>query len=735
MTFAFGSAAALYKSRVHPRVLLGPDELAALRRKTRSGLHAKLLAAIRVKTAPLVERVHTTPDLPALLATWNHHWTGPATPVIWGLHDTALAATLDHDARAIDAVRKVLLALPAADAIQKRTGKLIGYGMEPYVLLAYDLIHEHLSPADRRTFCDWVVEFWVNVSFQRQIPTYYRNAGGNIAMGEVLTALMGLLAIEGDPGVPNLIKTRDQMVHMLQASLHCALGPEGYPAEDIGYGSGMGGWLAYLVEATRRAGLYDAYEHSPRFARFGRAMLHFVQPWGRCLSNTGDHGDDFGERGFVLTRLAQETRDPSLLWLRETLFYPTASARPKPTSVRAELALSPTTQIPADGCVLIALDAKAKAVAPAKLNLPTAYRDRDRGIVSFRNGWQPDATLVVFDGAHRPTAAQGHAHDSGGHFSLSAVGEYFGIDTGRYNTEQDQHNVVLVDGKSGQSTQRQWRRTYYHANLTEYAPGPLVDFASVDNSQMSSCYWSRRHIGLVKPVGVGKGAGKGKTPALPAWTFTVDDVNFADDFHEFWWALNTHPNNRIEFGKGRVRGGAGSASILGGRSGNRLDLHWVLPHAHEYPKPHTLKLMKHTQLGGSQDYIPDPRGNAKRYLKAAGDLVHGPVYVRPRLVAKVSGYNGRFMSLMIPRVAGQRPAEVQRLPSVDNSLAASIRFKAQNIEDTIIWAYDHALLEAGDVVARGQWVVVRRRITDGRVLAHAGGDLTELSVKGRSVKL
>ena len=53
---------------------------------------------------------------------------------------------------------------------------------------------------------------------------------------------------------------------------------------------------------------------------------------------------------------------------------------------------------------------------------------------------------------------------------------------------------------------------------------------------------------------------------------------------------------------------------------------------------------------------PEPKGlrTPKMVLYSA--------FVRPRLIAKVAGYNGRFMSIMISRRNRERPARVTRLP-------------------------------------------------------------------------
>jgi hypothetical protein len=74
---------------------------------------------------------------------------------------------------------------------------------------------------------------------------------------------------------------------------------------------------------------------------------------------------------------------------------------------------------------------------------------------------------------------------------------------------------------------------------------------------------------------------------------------------------------------------------------------------------------------------------------------------------------------------------VRRLPSLDNSLAVRIAFA--DVEDTLIWAYEHNLLEAADVQGVGQWCVVRRQRRTGRVLHHALGAGTSLTVAGRTL--
>lgn len=704
----FGSAAALYKKNIHPRVLTSADDLQRIRKLIRSGEGKKIHAAVSLKANKLADRIESIgAELPKIVSQWNDRWDLPGTAIVWGTHDIAFIGALDRDERLIAAAKKLMLAFVEADRLKGRVGnKTVGYGMEPYTLLAYDLLFDHFTPAERRLIVDWVIDFGVRLTFERLNIRYMREAGANIPMGEVLTGMMGLLMVEGDEGAPDLSKEKARFVTFLEATVNSALGLDGYPVEDVGYGTGMGGWIAYLVEAAYRAGIFNAYERSPNFPRFGQAVLHFVQPWGKHLSNTGDHGDDFGQRGFVLSRIAARTADPSIEWLRRTLMYPSALSGPRERDPLSwgEVQLSANEQLPTCAFSLITLGESPRAKHPRDCRVPTSFMDRGRGLVTFRSSWRDDAAFVVFDGSQRSPSASGHDHASGGHFSLSAMGEYFGIDTGRYNMEQDQHNVVLINGKSGRTTNGEWRFMHEPGILTEYSPGKFVDTASADYSHQANCIWARRTIGLVK----------GDLP----YVWTVEDVNYdhgKSGLAEYWWALNTHPENRIDISRGH-------ATIRGCRHGNLLDVHFGLLAENAFPIPHKLALEKNLQLSGSHAYVLDPLKQAKAYRKSVGDLVHGPVFARPRLVAKVTGYIGRFMSVMVPRAKGKSPLQVKRVESLDNTLAMTITF--ERYEDTIIWAYEHRMLEANSISARGQWCVVRRALRNGKpagVIAHAVG--------------
>jgi hypothetical protein len=96
----------------------------------------------------------------------------------------------------------------------------------------------------------------------------------------------------------------------------------------------------------------------------------------------------------------------------------------------------------------------------------------------------------------------------------------------------------------------------------------------------------------------------------------------------------------------------------------------------------------------------------------------------------MKGYNGRIMAVMVPQKKGTPAPVVESLPTIEGALAMRLTFPL--VKDTIIWAYSHQLLEADGIRCRGTWLVVRRRLSDGRVLARTAHNADWLEIDGRS---
>ena len=711
MDFSFACAGQLYRHQRHPRVLFGPDDLPTLRRRVRTGDGRRIMDAIRRKTRPDIKRLLHNKASATSAQDARQQIDGS---ILWNLFDIAMVGVLDGDADAVAAARRGLALIPIAyDRPLPTNTYTMMYGCHP---LVYDVLHGQLSHAERIAYSTWVVDGCLRPSLSAVRGSFIRECGANTPICNTIPAMLGLLAITGDAGVPDLKAETTEIVRMLELALQGFLGPDGYPQEDIGYGTAVAGGLSHVVEAARRAGIYDAYSDCTRYARLGHAALQFVQPWGECLTNNGDHTDCFLSRELPLARLARETKSPELLWLLGTLNYPTA--RPKMPSANeafVEAALGRKGfHVPATTMSLLVAESFKRAVHPRRAGVATRFLAHDRGLMSLRDSWNADASYVNFDACRRSPLALGHAHASAGHFSFTALGEYFAIWPGRYNIEQNCHNVVLIDGKSGRSTDGEWTHSRQSGLLTNYTPGAFVDFAAIDSTQQHNCHWARRAMGFVRHGGSDGDA--------PSYLWTVEDINKADDWAEFWWQLHTSPENTISVNQK-------TATITGWRHGHHMDVHFALPAPDEYPRPHAVSLHQDIARPSSHKYLRElMKENPASALARPAEMVHGPVYSRPRLMAKVCGYNGRFMSILLPRRRGEPPARVERLQSLWNSLAVRITFG--RVEDTLIWAYDHGMLEAADVRGRGQWCLVRRSRRTGRVMRFAMGGGESLRVAG-----
>ncbi len=692
----FGCAAKLYRKSGHPRMLFDQGQLDSLQKLVKTDDGKKILGAMQRELRPVIQRARETPDLTKLFLGKDDDSAGFSFSLVSRSFEIGLVGLLTENRLAVDTALRILETIP-------RLGK--GFvdddscGIYPLFYLAYDLLHDRLGPQTAAEIREWTLEHVLKGLRGRVERLLYIGPGMNVPLCNCRYAIYPTLAIQGDPGVPDLSDFIEVGCRFMKAFCKTGIGPNGFPEEDIGYGTACISYVIEIGEMLLRSGHMDLFKQ-PNLRAFGRALLHFVQPWGEALSITGDIGNGWTYDHVPLARIAHETKDPTLIWLLDSTINPSYGEQVKLKNGRRVLGRYSS---------LLYLDVlKSAPVHPADADLPTAFEASQRGIVSVRSSWDRNATFAFMDGSQRRASVAGHWHSSAGHFSLTALGEYFSVDTGRYNCDYDQHSVMLVDGESPHSTEGEWGGVNRMGRLLDFTPGPVCDTATVDSSQMNDCFWSFRTMGLVK--------GDEITPYL----WTVDDVNKANDFREFWWTLQTHPRNQI-----KARGE--EATIIGARHGNMLDIGFAYPSPEEYPTPHSLKITQDVITTSSYKYV---KGDLDELTEERAPLTWS-VLKRPRLIAKLSGYNGKLMSVMVPRRKGRKPTNIQRLESCPNSLAVKIVFP--RVTDTLIYAYEHGFLESEDIVAEGDFLIVRRRRRDNKVVASAMRNGTSLTVAGKRI--
>ena len=102
-----------------------------------------------------------------------------------------------------------------------------------------------------------------------------------------------------------------------------------------------------------------------------------------------------------------------------------------------------------------------------------------------------------------------------------------------------------------------------------------------------------------------------KGSRLHGWgVFAVEDINKNNDWGEYWWQLQTCPENVVTTYKN-------SATIRGWRHGNLLDVHFAIPPKDAYLRPHTLTVEQDISTTSSYKYIRDIPAHVDRFERRA----------------------------------------------------------------------------------------------------------------------
>jgi hypothetical protein len=233
-----------------------------------------------------------------------------------------------------------------------------------------------------------------------------------------------------------------------------ALGPDGASHEGVGYwGYGVEYMLKFMHLSRDLLGvnLYDrpwwrntaAYRQYLALPRNAWTRNNNIVDLADCPRSNW-YGPDY-----LLRSLAHEFRDGRAQWLAE------------------QLDAAGVTSHEADWLNLIWYDPAVKPLAPADAPAsPTLRHFADLGIVSARNDWSGDESLVVFkcgpfighEAIRKFTydPGGGHVHPDAAHFVLFGCGEWLIRDDGYQAKQTGQHNTLLVDGRGQLGEGRMW---------------------------------------------------------------------------------------------------------------------------------------------------------------------------------------------------------------------------------------------------------------------------------------
>lgn len=533
-------------------------------------------------------------------------------------------------------------------------------------------------------------------------PVRYFSGGQNVPAVKTMNAGICALVWGEEVDHPKWRETVELARDAAVGYIRRGTDANGYGFEGPGYSLCTYFHVYLLAQLLRQRNIEDLFATEPALSRIPIATHSLLFPDRGSLGNYNDLGLMYphGMPWLPLTARYYNRNEDLALWyafegpdhpLRpfgDTIDWCTAVTGDEPVQA---LHAFPYT------LALLWWDADAKYEPIERSKQPTANYSQGIECANFRTSWSRDAVYMNVQGAGHTHAAGGHAHADCGHFSLFAHGQYLAIDTGRYNCDEDQHNVIMVDGKCHMSTgDGKWGANPRSGRLFNFQRHAMLDYVRADAAHMKDCMWADRHFLFVRSPSAGGGSGGGSAGGSggvdDAYVVVIDNINVDNRTHSYWWQLQTDTVNSIRITSDRA------ASIVGEHA--RLDVTFAIPIAADFPKtPHTLALRSDEKEWS----WPYGQGQAIGNTPRSGLLTTS--FKRPRLIAELAGVNGVMAAVLSPRRAGSPPLAVRQIPE-QRVLRVEVAWGDHT--DTIFAALDSGYLNLADARGWTELALVRR---------------------------
>lgn len=550
------------------------------------------------------------------------------------------------------------------------------------VALAADLCRESLGPRAREALLTLMRE--IAIDYHHGAEPYIGYAGGgNIQLCQSINAAVCAAVWGADCAHPSWEQTIGHAVTYVRCYLRYGCDAQGYGYEGTGYSYTVFHYIYLLAGLLNRTGRADLYATEPNLRNIPNATFGLLFPDRSALININDMGLLLPESLSWLLGTAAYYGEPRHLGLWYAYQGPDHPTRPfgdatewywrKHERGRAVDAHASMLQS------VLFWDADAPYTPVEDCGLPAAGYSAGTEMANFRTSWSRDAVYLNVLGSGRSHASQTHKHADCGHFSVCAGDEYLAIDTGRYNVDEDQHNVVMVDGKPHLPCAG-WGMNIRGGRLLDFQRAGFVEYVRADMAHMKDCIWADRHFLFVRLGGDS------------AYIVTIDNINKDNARHAFWWQLHAHPSATA-----RVTGER--QAVVEGRTA-RLDVTFAVPTELDFPKdPHRLSLRVDEAFWSwpyGRDDAAKPHDRANVWITSVR---------RPRLIAEVEGLNGQIMAVIAPRRAGDAPLTVRQ---VANRRVLTMVVESEAHVDTIAAPLDSGVLLTPDMRGFTELAVVRR---------------------------
>jgi len=581
-----------------------------------------------------------------------------------------------EDARdyALDAIRHFL---KVAEDHRKGRPPVLSHGE---VALASGILGEALPVEERAAVSALMRSLCIPFhDFSKSLAGH--GSGGNIPLCQNINAATCALAWGEACGYPEWEVIVDQACDVVRQYLRNGSDEQGFSYEGTGYGAEVCRVIFRFCHILRRVGWHDdLLRDEPRLRKLPDAYAQMIMPAGNYAATTNDAGNRSPYSLWWLLLTGSEWDRPHDWAMWRHYSGPEHPIRPWGDTWSAycrRAALDPRAMEAGDDTLLMTflnLDERALESRMESSPLPPAVCSEGTGTATFRTSWNRGATFAAILGGGRSRACFGHAHADCGHIDIALGDEYLAIDTGRYNTNEDQHSLVLIDGKNRHPSSSPgggmcWDKL--SGRLEDWKHHSLLDYCVADASLMKGVPWALRHFLFVR------------TGGERAYVVCFDNINVdhGQSPRDYWWQLQCATGSKVEIGEDA------RATVWSGSGRARLDCGFFQKPEDEGAGPFGPIEMRQDMREWVWPYGRDQDPAVVSVFEKTGESVSS--FRHPRLLAIQRGLSCGLLSVISPRWKEEPPLRLRQV-EVHNGLGVEIA--GEDFVDTVLVAPDHRMI-------------------------------------------
>lgn len=441
---------------VHPRVLISPDQLPALRRLMQTTEVGKLALG---RAEAFLGTLHNPAN--GLGAIYDGLLKGDPNAISraqnpWWNHLVPLALAVEsyddllrqNQARGRQAA-SALATLASIPRDWSTSGELL------FLALAYDFDYPYMTPQQRNIVRQTIAK---NTAGKKAIgstlPHDWRNSNG---LGAGTYAVLSALAIEGEPGYDASIYPAS--LDIMRDFLHYGITSTGGGLEEMHYFNFGMDYGAMAMVAFARHG--DDLFSDPHYRALPNWLVASMEPFGDAFSTHQDTPNDSGglaSNYAILKWIWPNDPIVDMVWRNivdanqnfapeyygnwfPILVYPSDPVGWHPYTgkvPRTKWGVTPWAIPPNYPDPVRGIEA---------LRLPLTYWDPQRGLLITRDKWGSNGMVLSFDLNTQAIGGGSHYHSNSTMFTLSALQRKWAIDRGFHVAETKDSSNILIDGR------------------------------------------------------------------------------------------------------------------------------------------------------------------------------------------------------------------------------------------------------------------------------------------------